>query len=219
MAKVVIFGIQDFAQLAHFYLNSDSEHEVVAFTVHEQYLHFNQYMGLPVVPYEEIESFFPPSEYALFAPISPKSMNKFREAIYNDCKSKGYDLISYISSKATYYGTPVGDNCFIFENNVIQPFTSIGSNVIMWSGNHFGHHSIIKNHNFISSHVVISGHVVINENCFLGVNSTVGDGILVSRNTYIGAGAIVTEDTKENGVYPGLKSELSKVPSSRLRGF
>ncbi len=34
MAKVIIFGVQDFAQLAKFYLQHDSEHEVVAFSVH-----------------------------------------------------------------------------------------------------------------------------------------------------------------------------------------
>jgi hypothetical protein len=37
MAKVIIFGVQDFAQLAKFYLQHDSEHEVAAFSVHEAY--------------------------------------------------------------------------------------------------------------------------------------------------------------------------------------
>ncbi|MEK9774407.1 MAG: sugar O-acyltransferase, partial [Candidatus Woesearchaeota archaeon] len=149
MAKVVIFGIQDFAQLAYFYLTNDSEHQVVAFTVHEKYLNIKNYMGLPVVPYEGIINLYPPSDYVFFAPISPRKMNKIRESIYSDLKAKGYDLISYLSSKACYFGSPIGENCFILENNVIQPFTEIGNNVIMWSGNHLGHHSVVKDHNFI----------------------------------------------------------------------
>lgn len=38
MAKVIIFGIKDFAELAHFYLKNDSTHEVVAFSVNREFL-------------------------------------------------------------------------------------------------------------------------------------------------------------------------------------
>ncbi len=38
MADVIIFGIQDFAELAHFYLENDSPHKVVAFSVNEKYM-------------------------------------------------------------------------------------------------------------------------------------------------------------------------------------
>jgi hypothetical protein len=35
MSRVIVFGLRDFASLAHFYLTHDPEHEVVAFTVTE----------------------------------------------------------------------------------------------------------------------------------------------------------------------------------------
>lgn len=219
MAKVIIFGVEDFAQLAHFYLTNDSPHEVIAFTVNQKYLTQQQFMGLPVVPFEELEQRFPPHSYSMFAPLSPNKMNSLREAVYNESKNKGYNLISYISSKATYYGTPVGDNCFIFENNVIQPFSNIGNNVIMWSGNHFGHHSRIADHCFLASHVVVSGHVIIHENCFFGVNSTVTNGIEVARHTFVAAGALIAEHTQEYGVYRSARAELARVPSNKLRGM
>lgn len=217
MARVVIFGIEDFAQLAYFYLTHDSEHEVVAFTVHESYLSKSEFMGLPVVPFELVECHFPPGDYAMFAPMSPAMMNVLREEVYGQAKTKGYRLLTYISSKATYYGTPVGDNCFIFENNVIQPFTEIGNNVIMWSGNHLGHHSAVGDHSFLTSHVVISGHVVIKSHCFFGVNSTVTNGIVMAPYTFVGAGALVTQDTKERGVYRAARAELMGMPSNKLR--
>ena len=37
MARVVIFGAGDIARLAHYYFTHDSDHEVVAFTVDEEY--------------------------------------------------------------------------------------------------------------------------------------------------------------------------------------
>ena len=63
MAKVIIFGVLDTAELAHFYLTHDSDHEVVAFTVNQEYLKETTFWGLPVVPFEEVELLFPPSEF------------------------------------------------------------------------------------------------------------------------------------------------------------
>jgi sugar O-acyltransferase (sialic acid O-acetyltransferase NeuD family) len=218
MAKIVIFGVQDFAQLAHFYLSREDLHDLVAFTVHQRYISNTSFMGLPVVPLESLETTHPPQEFQMFVPMSSAKMNSIRQGVYEQIKAKGYRCISYISPKATYYGTPIGENCFIFENNVIQPFTKIGDNVIMWSGNHLGHHSHIADHCFIASHVVISGHVNIEHNCFIGVNATLNNGITIAKNTFIGSGALVTTSTQEFGVYPGAAAEISRVPSNKLRG-
>jgi hypothetical protein len=38
MRKVTIFGLQDYSELAHYYLTHDSTGEVVAFSVHREYL-------------------------------------------------------------------------------------------------------------------------------------------------------------------------------------
>ena len=217
MSKVIIFGSEDFAQLAHFYLAREGRHELVAFTAHKRYIQCSFLMNLPIVPFEDLEATYPPGCYQLFAPMSPTKMNSVRQSVYKQIKQKGYDCISYISPQCTYYDTPVGENCFIFENNVIQPFTHIGNNVIMWSGNHVGHHSTIGDHCFIASHAVISGHVSIEENCFLGVNATINNGLTIRQNTFVGAGALVTASTQEYGVYPGNPSQLSRVPSNKLR--
>jgi sugar O-acyltransferase (sialic acid O-acetyltransferase NeuD family) len=219
MAKIIIFGTHDFAQLAYFYLAREGKHEIVAFTAHQKYIEDLTFLNLPVVPFDTLEFSHPPQEYYIFAPMSSIKMNSIRQGIYEQVKSKGYSCISYISPKAVYYGTPIGENCFIFENNTIQPFTTIGNNVIMWSGNHIGHHSSIEDHCFIASHAVISGHVTIKQNCFIGVNATLNNGITIAKNTFIGSGALITTNTKEFGVYPGTSSEISRVPSNKLRSI
>jgi sugar O-acyltransferase (sialic acid O-acetyltransferase NeuD family) len=218
MAKIVIFGTHDFAQLAHFYLTLEARHEIVAFTVHQQYIRDVSFLNLPVVPFDTLEISHPPCGYEVFAPMSSAKMNTIRQGVYEQIKAKGYRCISYISPEATYYNSPIGENCFIFENNVIQPYTTIGDNVIMWSGNHIGHHSRISDHCFVASHAVISGHVTIEQNCFIGVNATLNNGITVAKNTFVGSGALVTANTKEFGVYPGTAAQLSRVPSYKLRG-
>lgn len=209
--KVIIFGIQDYSELAHYYLQHDSPFEVVAFSVNEQYLPADKmFRGLPVTPFEEIEMNYPPGEYSLFAPMSPKNMNQLREKVYIEIKGKGYEMISYVSSKATVFDNQIGDNCFILEDNTLQPFTNIGNNVVLWSGNHIGHHGIVKDHVTFTSHVVMSGHCVIEENAFLGVNATLRDGLTIGKGTLVAMAAAITKNTEEWSVYignPGKKLE------------
>lgn len=218
MAKVIIFGIQDFAQLAKFYLHHDSEHEVAAFSVHERYLpEVKTFEGLPVVAFETVEKTYPPSEFKFFAPMSPSRMNKLRESVYHQIKQKGYEMISYVSSKATVFlGAPIGDNCFILEDNTIQPFTSIGNNVVLWSGNHIGHHSLIKDHVSFTSHVVLSGHCVVESYSFFGVNATIRDGIHIAEGSFIAMAAAITKDTEPWGVYKGNPAKKGEKLSNEL---
>ncbi|MDO6709119.1 acetyltransferase [Aliiglaciecola sp. 2_MG-2023] len=214
MAKVVIFGIMDTAELAHFYLESDTEHEVVAFSVHKKYITSSTFKGLNVVPFESVEEKYPPSEYKFFAPMTGKQMNRLREQIYTEIKVKGYKLISYVSSKATIFlNSEIGDNCFILEDNTIQPFTTIGNNVVLWSGNHIGHHSKINNHIFFTSHVVLSGHCIVDDYCFFGVNSTIRDYTHVAQGTLLGMGSSLTRDSEEWGVYIGNPAKKKIKPS------
>lgn len=217
MAKIIIFGIQDFAELAHYYLENDSEHEVVAFTVNENYLpENNTFKGLPVVAFEDIEKKYAPKDFKFFAPMAPQKMNTLRENIYNNIKSKGYDLISYISSKATIFNGSIGDNCFILENNTIQPFTTIGNNVVLWSGNHIGHHSIIKDHITFTSHVVLSGHCIVENNCTFGVNSTIRDGLHIAEGTFVAMSASIIKNTEAWSIYKGNPGQKSEISSKKI---
>jgi len=218
MANVIIFGVQDFAQLARFYLRHDSEHEVIAFSVNQQYLPMEKtFDGLPVVAFESVEKTYSPSEFRFFAPMSPKGMNKLRETVYNQIKEKGYELISYLSSKATVFpDVKIGDNCFILENNTIQPFTSIGNNVVLWSGNHIGHHSVIGDHVSFTSHVVLSGHCVVESHAFFGVNATIRDNVRIAKGTLVAMSASITKDTEPWGVYKGNPAKKDAVSSRDL---
>src|SRR5215204_694037 len=218
MAKVIIFGVQDFAQLAKFYLLHDSEHEVVAFSVNSRYLPESKtFEGLPVVAFENVEQTYPPADFKFFAPMSPSRMNSMRENMYRQIKDKNYEMISYVSSKATVFpGVPIGDNCFILEDNTIQPFTSIGNNIVLWSGNHIGHHSVIKDHVSFTSHVVLSGHCVVEPFSFFGVNSTIRDGIHIAEGSLIGMAAAVTSDTEAWGVYKGSPAKKGETSSKDL---
>ena len=218
MADVVIFGVKDFASLAHFYLRHDSQHRVVGFTVHREFLPSeSEFEGLPIVPFEELEEHFPPEQASAFAPMSHRKMNRLRESVFNELKARRYSLISYVSSRATRFPEGrIGANCFILEDNTIQPFASIGDNVVIWSGNHIGHHSIVEDHAFITSHVVISGHCKIGAYSFLGVNATLKDQITLGEGTLVGMGANITKDTEPWSLYKADATRASKISSADI---
>jgi sugar O-acyltransferase (sialic acid O-acetyltransferase NeuD family) len=208
VAKIVIFGAGDIARLADFYFSTDSEHEVVAFAVDAEFRAADTFLGRPLLAIDAVPQTYPPADYKMFVAVSYAQMNKLRAAKYAQVKALGYELVSYVSSHCTYLATdPPGDNCFILEDNTVQPFARIGSNVTLWSGNHVGHDATIADHCFISSHVVISGHCKIEQSCFLGVNATLRNGITIGEFSLIGAGALIMKSTRPKSVHLGQRAE------------
>jgi len=217
---LVIFGSGDIAQLAHYYFSTDSDYEVVAFSVDTNFIEEAKFCDLPVVAFEEVTQKYPPESHDFFIALGYSKLNAVRREKFHAAKQKGYKLVSFISTRATVLNDgQIGENCFIFEDNTIQPFVRIGNNVTLWSGNHIGHHSVIKDHTFIASHVVISGGVEIGEQCFVGVNATLRDHIKVGDRCVVGAGTLLLGDAAPDGLYIGQTTERSKVPSTTLRGI
>ena len=217
MARLVIFGAGDIARLAHYYFTRDSEHEVAAFTVDQKYIEEDSFLNLPLVAFEDVAKRYPPQHYKMFVAMSYAKMNKLRAEKYYQAEALGYDLVSYVSSRCSLLTEyPVGDNCFILEDNTIQPFVKIGNDVTLWSGNHIGHDATIDDHCFLASHIVVSGHVHIHPYCFIGVNATLRNSIEIAPETLIGAGAIIMKNTEPKGVYLPQRAELSKKKSDEI---
>lgn len=204
MAKVILFGIEQISEIAHYYLENESDHEVVAFCVNEQDLPKNkEFKNLPIISFESIDGIYSINDYEFFAPMSSEKMNTEREKVYYSIKEKGYKMISFISSKSIVYTNDIGDNCFIQAGNVIQPFTKIGNNVMLWSGNLVAHHSEVKDHVTFASHVAVAANCYIGENSYLGTNSTIRDGVRIAKGTLVGLATAITKNTEEWSVYMG----------------
>lgn len=202
--KLVIIGTGEIANNAYEYFTCDSEYEVAAFSVNKNYFNYNKFLDLPVVCLEEIEKHYSPDKYYAFVALGNGKLNHQRTILYNYIKLKGYKFASYISSHAFVWdNVQIGDNCFILQNNVLEPFVKIGDNVTLWSGNNIGHRSIIHDNCFISSQIVISGMCEIGEFSFMGVNSCTAENVKIAENNFIAMGACVNKNTKPNSMYTG----------------
>lgn len=218
--KLVIFGTGDIAQLAAYLFALHGQYEIAGFCVDEEYLKTDRFMNAPVIAFQQAAEVFPPETHDMFIAIGYHDLSKSRERKYHEAKAAGYYLASYISPLATVFdNVTLGDNCFIFEHNVLQPFVRIGCNTILWSGNHIGHHTVIGDHCFITSHTVIAGRVTLENNVFVGINATLRDHIRVGSHCVIGAGSILLKDSQKDQVFVAESTPPSPVPSYRLRNI
>ena len=212
MRDLLIFGIGKFAEVAAYYFETEGGFRVTAFVVDDAYFSNHTFYGRPVLRASEL----PGHEFCrgfFFAAVGASQNNSAREEKLNYLCSLGLTPASFVS-KFAYIGANVvlGKHCFILENNVIQPFVVIGDNVVLWSGNHIGHHSSVGNHCFVSSHCVISGSVEVQNNAFLGVNSTILPGVIVGASCFISAGALVTNSLEPNCAF------LAQQPHKSVTG-
>ena len=188
------------AELLDFYLTHDSPHEVVAFAATEPAA--GEFRGRPLVPFATVVDSHSPEEHAMFVAVGYSRRNGLRARFYGEAKAKGYELISYVSSRASIWeDSQVGDNCSVFEGATIAPFARLGNDVCVWNGAHVGHHDEIADHCFFAPRATVAGFVTMGERAFIGAGATVRDGVHIAERTLVGAGATVLRDTTPGEVY------------------
>lgn len=212
--KVIIFGVGKLADYVHFVLTNDSPYEVVAFCIEEAFMpESGTVRDLPIIAFELLPSTYSPDDYKIFIAVGNNSV---REVIYNKVKNNGYSCISYISSKAIFWSDlSFGDNVFIGEGAVIQPFVSIGFNSFLFAAR-VGHHCSVGN-NVILSGCALAGDAHIGDNSFLGLNSTVNQNVKIGKANIIGVGANIGSDTNDYDVYTNSSTVKRAVSSQRIK--
>jgi len=198
---IIIYGSGEFAKLVAFYLSTDSHYKVEAFTVDKKYTNTTKTPN--IIPFEDIDSIFPPQNYDMLIAIGYKCMRN-REKMFNRARNKGYKLINFISSKALYYNDLViGDNNIILPATHIEPNVVIGDNNIFWSDTLLCHGLQLGNHNYIAPKVVLGANSTIGDLCFFGTRSTMIDQLNIEDETFLVAGSTLFIDTENCYRYSG----------------
>jgi sugar O-acyltransferase (sialic acid O-acetyltransferase NeuD family) len=202
MKPVIVFGNQDSASTTHYYLSTDSDRQVVAFTVDQDRITDSTHEGLPVVPFEQIQEQFPPDQFDFIFPAgfqlsNPYNTNIFRRDRYQLIRSMGYQFVNYISSRAQVADNVViGENVLIYEGAIVQPFVEIGNNTIIRSGVNLGHHCMVQDHCFVSAEVTVGSRTRIGPQTFIGLNTTILNSITVAAGSFIGSSTLINRDTQ-----------------------
>ena len=212
MQKIIIFGTGELAQRIFYYLR-DSEDKVVAFSANESNIDSNELLGLPVVAFENIEEKYSPEEFSMFIALAYSDMNKKRAKFFDEAKSKGYELYSYVHPSTKIWDEfEMGENCFILAENIIQPFVKIEDNVLIGSNNLISHNTVIEKNCFLTSNITLGGHITIGANSFVGLSATINQRVKIGKECIIGAGTLITKDVNDREVYA--QNSSKKLPQS-----
>ena len=202
---VVVFGTGQISRLAWHRLTQDGPHRVVAFSVDAACITETSFCGLPVVPFEALNDRYPPDRVLMSIPLSYRDLSRIRIQKYNEARARGYGFVSVVASGAGIDpGVEIGENCFIYPCAIIQPFSRIGDNCLVSAGSVISHDVEIGRHCFVSAAAVVGGGASVGEQCVLALNCTVLNGLRVAPRCLIGAGAVLTADTEEDGIYVGI---------------
>jgi sugar O-acyltransferase (sialic acid O-acetyltransferase NeuD family) len=215
MKDIVIFGNTMIAKLAHYYFSRDKEYKVVAFTVDSKYINSSHFLDLPLLPFENIETVYPPEKYLMFVAIGPNGMNSLRERKFHDAKAKGYRLASHVSSKSVCE-SQVGENCFVADCAVINPFVEMGNNNFFWEQCYISCDAVIENNCYFSPHSTIGTFCHVGSNCIIGTSASIKTRIKLSYKSLIGSSSFISKDTEALGVYGEKSSALYGCISDKI---
>lgn len=215
--KIVIFGTGQFAKTTTSYFARYTNYEVVAYIDSEKKKKYFEGSDVPILSPAEFLKNYPPEKYKMFIGVGYTEMNEVRSKLYSKYKARGYTFVSFIHPNVEWWdNTTIGENTFIFENNVVQQNVSIGNNVTLWSGNHIGHDSQILDNVWITSHVVVYSNVKIGKNCFIGSNVNIRDGIDIGEYSFVGAGCNVWNTAVNYSVFLVKPTKPSSLRSDNL---
>jgi UDP-N-acetylbacillosamine N-acetyltransferase len=208
MSKLVIYGLGDFAKAMRYYFEKDTDYSVVAYCADSQYINQNEFDGLPVVPFDDVQVIFPNDYCKMFVAVGYSKM-RARKAMFEKACNKNYTLVNYISPLANIDpSTLLGVNNVVLQGAQIEPFCIIGNNNVIWSSVNISHNVKIASHCFVASQSLLGGRVEIGEGCFLGFNCTIVQEVLLAEESFVGAKSLVLAATAPFSKNIGLPSKL-----------
>jgi sugar O-acyltransferase (sialic acid O-acetyltransferase NeuD family) len=217
MADIVLWGAGQIADVARVYIDKHGPDKIVGFTVDAEYKKSDTFAGRPLVAWEELEKFFPPDKVKLLGPLSFRKLNDFRTKRYNEAKERGYQHTNFIHPSCHNYAESIGDNCFILDNCILQPFSRIGNNVMFWTDVHVGHHCVIGDNCFISSCTGFSSNATVGENCIISGRTSVDYGVEIGPRCFIGMGANVHKNLPAESVVRAVNSAKARYTTQRIK--
>lgn len=213
--RVVILGTTMFSAELSYILKSE-DYEVIAFCVDSAFKTSDCYDGLPVYSSERVENEIDTQSVSFALAIGYSRMNEVRKSKYEQCKIKGYKLLTFISKHSQIYTEKVGEGSIIMPGTYIGPLSEIGLCTVIRPGTVLAHHDIIGNYNWIADGCTFGGGVAVGDNCFIGLGTTVRNEISIANRTLIGAQSYIGMNTEEGKAYYGVPGKVADKESFEI---
>jgi sugar O-acyltransferase (sialic acid O-acetyltransferase NeuD family) len=138
--------------------------------------------------------------------------NKTRAKIFDILKLNNFDIIQAIHPSAIISkNVKLGKGIVIMPGAVLNTNVTIEDNVIINTKSSIDHDCIIKKHSQVQPGVTITGTVIVEEFATIGSGSTILPNLKIGRNSFVGAGAVVTRDIESDVVVVGIPAKKIKI--------
>jgi acetyltransferase-like isoleucine patch superfamily enzyme len=111
------------------------------------------------------------------------------------------ERFSFVHPDSESPGTQIGQGVFIYPKVSLYPSAVIGNDVIIHSMSAVPHNTTIGIGTYISGKVVIGGNTQIGSWCYLGLDTTIFDGIKISDHIKIGACSVIKKNITKAGTW------------------
>lgn len=194
--KLIIYGAGDFALHCTRIFESESQFQVVAYTVDDEYRSSDTFNDKELISFSNVTKKYPPQDYSMFVAVGYSSM-RARKRLYENAIAKGYSLANYVSNDATLNSTvKIGCNNIFMDGVIIEHGVSIGNNNIFWSGVTICHDTSIESHSFFAARCIVGGYSNVKNMCFIGFNAVVLQQIIIENETLVGACSLVLNNSE-----------------------
>lgn len=189
--KLVIVGVSTTSIQVFDFIKFHGLYDVIGFTVNSAYKNVTEFQGLPVYALETLREECPYHDYKLFVAVQWNHLNRDRRALYEYCKTHGFEMANVISPTAIVRCPIDKDNLYIDDNVVIMNGVELGNDCYFKASSICGPNVKIGDHCFFGMKSMIGGGSIIGEQSFIGLNATVFDCTIIGRKCLIGACAVV----------------------------
>ncbi|MCX2837900.1 acetyltransferase [Salinimicrobium sp. MT39] len=211
--KLIIYGVGRFAEYVQYVFEQDSSYIVEAFCIESKLMDLQTWKSkIPLISLEVFLKEYSVENYFVFVAVGNNNIRKHFFLLF---KENGFSLANYISTQCSSWpNLRLGENIFIDEGCVLQPFIEIGDNSILFTSQ-IGHHTHIGKHSLISG-AKTGGNVKIGDNCYVGLNASIKQNISVADNSIVGMGCIIEKDTDLNEVYTHKGTVKRKIDATQI---
>lgn len=201
MKEVLLFGISALSERITYYIDSGESvktFSVKGFVIDDEYYSADSFAGKKIYRYSEARENFLQTASVIIC-IGYKNMNENRKKIFHRLRDDGWDIESFISSQAVIHTENIGTGNIFLCKTLIE-FKSSMSDCNIFDSGHLGHHSRMGSFNFFCGGNITGGNINVGDGCFVGLNSTIKNGITLLDKTLVGAGCYLSHDTPKPGM-------------------
>lgn len=171
--------------------------------------HQKELMGIPFIGNDDMVLKYHPNDIHLVNGIGGIRSGKTRRELFEHFKKQGYLFKNVIHpSVIIAEDVKLGEGVQIMAGSIIQTNCEIENNTLINTQVVVDHDTFIGQNTHVAPGAVLSGNVHIHENVHVGVGAVLIQGVQIGKNSTIGAGAVVINDVPEDATTVGVPAKV-----------